>query len=232
MKKIIKNKIAVIFSSHLGDEKNNEFINHIHKTIGVKHDVICYTNYNQYSLTSIYNKAIKEYNRENIIMIFAHPDITIKTENFGKILLHRFNHTDFSIIGVAGTTYLHDNGVWWHDRSRMFGIVEHTNGISTWVSEYAPPRKGYIKPVVVIDGVFIATDCNNIIHQFDEEFKGYHFYEIPMCLNNYLDEINIGVTTDIRILHNSIGMVNEQWELNRQQFIEKYKDELPIEYKS
>ena len=58
--KNLKNKIVVIFSSHLGDEKNNEFINHIHKTIGVKHDVVCYTNYNQYSLSEIYNKAIDD----------------------------------------------------------------------------------------------------------------------------------------------------------------------------
>ena len=224
---MMKNKIIVVFSSHLGDEKNNEFINHIHNTIGVNHDILCYTNYNQYSLTEVYNKAIVDYNKDNVIMVFCHPDIIIKTKNWGKILLNKFNNTNFDIIGVAGTTFLNENGCWWTDKSKMFGIVEHTNGISTWVSEYSKEIPN-VKEVVVIDGVFMAIDCNNIIHKFDEEFKGFHFYEIPMITSNYLDGCNIGVTTSIRILHKSIGMTNQEWENNRIQFAQKYKDELPL----
>lgn len=227
MKKL-KNKIMVIFSSHLGDEANNEFISHIHKTIGVNHDVICYTNYNQYSLPEVYNKAIDEYNNENVIMVFLHPDIVIKTQNWGKLLLTKFNNSNYSILGVAGSTYLHDNAIWWHTRDKMVGIVEHTDGINTWVSEYSREKKGHITPVVLIDGLFMAIDCNNIEHRWDEDFKGYHHYDLSLCVPNYLDGCNIGVTTDIRILHKSIGMTNQQWEENRQQFAEKYKDELPF----
>jgi GT2 family glycosyltransferase len=223
----LKNKIIVIFSSHLGDEKNNEFINHIHNTIGVKHDVICYTNYNEFSLTKIYNNAIDKYHENNVIMVFCHPDIIIKTKNWGKILLGKFNNTDFDIIGVAGSTYMDNNGVWWHDRSKMCGIVEHTNGISTWVSEYSSEIHG-VKEVVVIDGLFMAVDCSNIIHRFDEDFVGFHFYEISMVVPNYLEGCNIGVTTSIRILHKSVGETNQQWEANRQQFVKRYDDELPI----
>jgi hypothetical protein len=45
-----------------------------------------------------------------------------------------------------------------------------------------------------------------------------------------LDGCEIGVTTDIRILHQSVGMVKEQWEKNRVQFAEKYKEDLPLYY--
>ena len=221
-----KNKIVVIFSSHLGDEKNNEFINHIHKTIGVKHDVICYTNYNQYSLTKLYNQAINEYNQDNVIMVFCHPDIIVKTKNWGKILLSKFNNSNFDIIGVAGSTYM--NNFWWEDKSKMVGVVEHSNGLSEWVSEYSTPIKGKTIPVVVIDGLFMVIDCNNIEHRFDEDFKGFHMYDVSFCVPNYLDGCNIGVTTDIRILHKSVGMTNQEWENNRIQFVEKYKDELPL----
>jgi hypothetical protein len=226
----MKDNIVVVFSSHLSEEENLKFIKHINDTIGVKHKVVCYTNFNQYSLSEVYNKAIKEYNNENAIMVFCHNDITIKTRTWGRLLLNKFNNSDFQIIGVAGTTYL-ENGCWWQDRSKMCGVVEHTDGYSTWISEYAPPRKGYTKPVVVIDGVFMAADCSNLEHQFDEDFKGFHLYDISWVLPNYLDGCNIGVTTDIRILHQSMGITNEQWELNRKQFIEKYKNELPITYK-
>jgi hypothetical protein len=232
MKKILKNKIIVVFSSHFGDEKNKEFIKHIDDTIGVNHEVVCYTNYNQYSLTELYNKAIKEHNEENAIMVFCHSDITIKTRTWGRLLLSKFNSTDFNIIGVAGTTYLGNDGCWWTDRTKMYGVVEHTNGINSWVNEYAVPRKGYTKPVILVDGLFMAVDCDNIEHQFDEEFKGFHLYDLSFCVPNYLDGCNIGVTTDIRILHQSVGMVNPQWEANKLQFVEKYKDELPITYEA
>jgi len=223
-----KDNIVVVFSSHLSEDDNNKFINNVHNTIGTQHKVVCYPNFNQYSLTQIYNQAIKEHNNESAIIVFSHPDIIIKTKNWGRLLLNKFNNSDFSIIGVAGTTYLHDDGVWWHDKSKMYGVVEHTDGYSTWVSVYAKPISGYIKPVVVIDGLFMAVDCNNIEHQFDEDFKGFHFYDLSFCFPNYLDGCNIGVTTDIRILHKSVGMVNQQWDDNRKQFVKKYKDELPI----
>lgn len=223
-----KDNIVVVFSSHLSEEENNKFIKHIDDTIGVKHKTVCYPNMNQYSLPQIYNQAIREHNAEDAIMVFCHNDITIRTRTWGRLLLNKFNHGDFAIIGVAGTTYLHDNGVWWHDRTKMYGVVEHTDGYKTWVSEYAIPRAGYIKPVAVIDGVFMAADCSNLEHTFDEEFRGFHFYDISWVFPNVLDGINIGVTTDIRILHQSIGMVNQQWDDNRKQFIEKYKDELPF----
>ena len=224
------NNIVVVFSSHLSDDENQKFIRHIGDTIGVKHKVVCYPNFNQYSLPEVYNMAINENNAENTIMVFCHNDIIIRTPNWGRILLTKFNSNDFQIIGLAGTTYLHDNGVWWHDRSKMFGIVEHTDGLKTWVSEYSPHRAGYIKPVVLVDGVFMAVDCNNIIHKFDEEFKGFHFYDLTMTFPNYLDGCDIGVTTDIRILHKSVGMTNDQWEENRKLFVKKYYTELPKTY--
>ena len=225
---MIKNKIVVIFSSHLGEEKNRDFINHIHATIGsTNHEVVCYTNYNQYSLSEIYNKAIIEYNKDNVIMVFMHPDIIIKTLNWGKRLLSHFNNSNYGIIGVAGTTFVPASGMWWEDRSKMYGIVEHTDGVSIWNSEYSNEFNG-IKPVVHIDGLFIAVDCSKIKHGFDENYGKYHFYDIGLTIPNYNDGVNIGVITSIRILHKSIGQTNQSWEENRQKFINQYK--LPIRY--
>lgn len=226
----MKNNIIVVFSSHLSEEDNQKFINHIGNTVGVKHKVVCYPNFNQFSLTEIYNDAIKNHNREDAIMVFCHNDIIFKTRNWGRIILSKFNNSNYQIIGVAGSTYLPESGVWWEDRTKMVGIVEHTDGYKDWVSEYSPERKGQITSVVLIDGLFMAVDCNDIEHQFDEEFKGYHLYDVSFCVPNWLDGINIGVTTDIRILHKSIGQTNSQWDENRKQLVEKYKEELPIIY--
>jgi len=224
----MKNNVVVVFSSHLSEEENQKFIKHISNTIGVKHKVVCYPNFNQFSLSQIYNQAIAEHNNDDAIMVFCHNDITIKTPTWGKLLLHKFNHSKFQIIGVAGTTYLSNNGVWWTDRSKMHGVVQHTDGLKTWVSEYSRPRRGIVVPVVLVDGLFIAVNCNEITDGWDEEFRGFHMYDVSFCVPNYLNGCDIGVTTDIRIMHNSVGMTNQEWENNRIQFVQKYQHDLPI----
>jgi len=227
------NSIIVIFSSHLSPEENNKFITHIKNTIGnIKHKVFCYENHNEYSLSEIYNRAILEHNEPNSVFVMCHNDIEIKTQNWGKILINTYNNnSNFDIIGVAGSTFLSESGVWWEDRSKMYGIVEHTDGINTWASEFSE-KLSQVRKVVLIDGVFISFNANSIKYQFDEEFKGFHFYDLGFCFPNYLDGCNIGVTTSIRVLHKSVGKTNLMWEENRKQFIEKYSSELPIKHVS
>lgn len=223
----MKNNIVVVFSSHLSEEENQKFIKHIGDTIGVKHNVICYPNFNQFSLSQIYNDAIKKHKVDDCIFVMCHNDIIIKTKGWGKLILTKFNNSDFDIIGVAGSTYMPASGMWWEDRSKMVGIVEHTDGYQTWISQYSNEILG-IKETVMIDGLFMAFNPDSIVHGFDENFKGFHFYDLAFCIPNYLDGCNIGVTTVIRILHKSIGQTNQQWENNRIQFAQTYAEELPL----
>jgi hypothetical protein len=229
----MKKKIIIVYSSHLGDNEDSKFNQHIDNTIGIKnYEILRYVNHGQYSLPQIYNQALKNYYNDSAVFVFCHNDIIFKTNNWGKIILNRFNNNnDFDIIGVAGSTYLPESGKWWEDPSKMIGIVEHTNGISEWVSQYSEKFYG-IKEVVLIDGLFMAVNPNTIEHYFDEDFNGFHMYDLSFCIPNYLDGNNIGVLTDIRILHKSIGMTNQQWEENRQKLVNKYNDELPIKLES
>lgn len=223
----VKNKIVVVFSSHLGDSSNEAFKKHIHQTIGVEHKVVCYENYNERSLSEIYDQAISEHYDHKTIMVFCHSDIVIKTKDWGKTLLNHFNRSNYGIIGVAGTTYLSETGRWWENQKTMCGIVEHTDGEKTWVNSYSPPIST-IKPVVCVDGLFTAIDYGKVSHDYDNDFGKFHFYDVGFCLPNYLEGVNIGVITGIRILHKSIGVTNSDWEVNRIKFAEKYKDDLPI----
>lgn len=223
----MKNNIVVIFSSHRSEEFNNDFITHIGATIGVRHKVVCYPNFNQYSLSQIYNQAIEDHYEPNSIFVVCHNDIWFKTLNWGKQLVGKFNNIGFDIIGIAGSTYLPESGKWWDNPSKMLGIVEHSNGISEWVSAYSKEIYS-VKDVVLIDGLFMSFDPDTIIHRFDESYKGFHFYDLSFCVPNYLDGCNIGVTTSIRVLHQSIGETNQEWENNRIQFVKQWADELPL----
>jgi len=96
----MKNNVVVVFSSHRSEEENEKFIKHIESTIGVRHKVVCYPNFNEFSLPQIYNNAIKDHNEPNSVFVMCHNDINIKTKNWGKILINHFNHSNYSIIGV------------------------------------------------------------------------------------------------------------------------------------
>lgn len=225
----MKNNIVIVFSSHRSEEENQKFINHIGQTIGAKHKVVCYPNFNQFGLAEIYNQAIREHSEKNCIFVMCHNDIKIKTRNWGRVLLSKFNNSDFGIIGVAGSTFVPASGQWWEDRSKMYGIVEHTNGVSEWISEYCNEIRG-IQPVVMIDGLFMTFDPEKVTKGFNEDYGKFHFYDLPFCVDNYLDGCDVGVITQIRILHESVGQTDEGWEENRKKFAKEYQ--LPIRHVS
>ena len=233
----MKNKIIVVFSSHLSENDDNIFKNHISSTIGCKHEIFCVKNYNEHSLAEVYNSFIKLTNENfetlpyhpNTVYVFCHNDILFKTKNWGKILLTKFNNSNYGILGVAGTTFLAANGTWWSDFGKAYGIVEHTDSVNDWTTMFSKPINN-IQSVVTIDGVFMAIDVEKIKNSFDEDFGKFHFYDLNFCLSNYLEGVDIGVTTDIRILHKSVGQTNNEWEENRIKFAEKFNEFLPIKH--
>lgn len=234
-----KDKIKVIYSSHFSEKENNIFNSKIESSIGVEHDIYCYPNFNEFSLANIYNKALNEHKSNNSILLYIHNDISFDTNNWGVKLLKHFNnsHNDYQIIGLAGVESLY-SGCWWTNETNdgmnmkeMVGIVNHFNGIRKWTSKYSDSFSG-VRPVVVIDGLFMAVDPNEIIHGFDEKFGKWHFYDLGFVFPNVLDGCNAGVITDIRITHNSIGETDQEWNKNKILFEKIYGNELPFKIKN
>lgn len=230
-------KLSVIFSSHLSEKENNEFIEHVKSTAGdIDLYVHCIVNMNQYSLTEAYNigwKAIDDLDRGNGVIVFCHNDIVFKTKDWGKILVTLMKGNKHHIVGVAGATQLNDHGCWWlkldgkdMNFPKMVGRVWHTNGLREWESVYTQKTNG-IKDTLLVDGLFFAVKGDSEILRFDEEFKGFHYYDVTFSFSNYLEGFDVGVTDRISIMHKSVGQTNQQWENNRIQFILKYKSELP-----
>ena len=233
-----KTKVIVIFSSHLSEKENNEFIEHVNKTIGVPRETYCYPNFNEFSLSQVYNKAIDNHHKDNAIMVFCHNDIEFKTKDWGKKLLRHFNNpaNDYQIIGVAGSKEIPEHGCWYLkadgsglNMERMYGKVIHDNGVREYESKYSDDING-VEPVVTIDGLFMAVDTSDIEHRFDENYGMWHYYDMGFCFPNYLDGCNVGVITDIRVKHKSVGITDEEWEKNRVKFANEYENELPIFY--
>lgn len=223
----MKNNIHIFTSSHFSDYEDKIFKENIESTIGTQNFTLeIIKNYNEKSLSQIYTEKLsKTYNEEDII-VFCHSDILFKTKFWGLRLLKLFNKNDYGIIGVAGTKTINSSGMWWENKKSMFGVVEHTDGEKIWVSEYSK-KTDKIEPVVSVDGLFMSIDPQKIKTPVFKEYSKFHFYDVPFCLSNFLLGTNIGVTTDIRILHKSVGQINSEWEKGRISFIEEYKTFLP-----
>jgi glycosyltransferase involved in cell wall biosynthesis len=208
-------------------EHNPTFIEYLKKSSGFKKlEVIEKINNGEKSLAQVYNEILEEANTD--IVILCHDDIYFEATGWYNKILKHFEKSDFGIIGMAGSTSMPSSGQWWEDRKKMVGIVNHESGGKKWESKYSESFHNNVFETIIVDGLFMAINKKRIKSNFIEDFKGFHFYDIPFCFENYLQGVKVGVITNIRVTHKSIGQTNEQWEENRKLFAEKYKSNLPV----
>jgi hypothetical protein len=162
----------------------------------------------------------------------CHDDIYFDSKNWGQKILNHFKRKpEYGILGLAGTTNMPKSGRWWDDFSKMKGIVNHEHEGKKWESKYSASSGNQIDDVVLVDGLFIVINRKKIKENFNEEIKGFHFYDVDFSFRNFIKDVKIGVMYDVRVTHKSIGQTNDQWEENRKIFSEKYKDVLPVKVK-
>ena len=224
-----KESVSVVVSTRKIDEGYRE---HIRKMFSQPDtEILMYENNGEMSLTQVYNKGLKE--SVNDIVVFMHDDLILETPNMTpKIVKMMSSHsinTNYGIVGIAGTDKL-TSGMWWQNRDNMFGVVGHIHEGKRHVNHYS---KGVfnekLKDVVVVDGLFFMVHKQRIKKEFNEEFKGFHFYDISFCVENFLEGVKIGVTTKFGVTHKSIGITNKQWEKNKLFFEALFDKKLPLE---
>ena len=190
-------------------------------------EILMYENDGEMSLTQVYNKGLKE--SVNDIVVFMHDDLILETPNMTPKIVKLFEkHSDYGIIGIAGTNKL-TSGMWWQNRENMFGVVGHIHEGKRHVNHYS---KGVfndvLKDVVIVDGLYFMVRKSLLKKEFNEQFEGFHFYDISFCVENYLENVKVGLTTKFGITHKSIGMVNKQWEKNKLFFESLFDKNLPL----
>ncbi len=220
--------ITIGFSTRKID---NSFVELLKKTCGVPNpQIIPIENEGKYSLPEAYNMILEQ--ATNDIVVLCHDDIYFDSKNWGsKILKHFKRSPEYGILGLAGSTQLPESAKWWEDFSKMKGIVNHEHEGKKWESKYSASLGNQIEDVVLVDGLFIVLNKKNIKQSFNEEIKGFHFYDVDFSFRNFIEDVKIGVIYDVRVTHKSIGQTNEQWEQNRIKFAETNKDLLPVKIK-
>jgi hypothetical protein len=217
--------ISVVISTRQIDDN---YLKHVSKMFShPKTEIIVYENNGEESLPKLYNKGLEE--STNDIVVFMHDDLILETTNITPKIIKLFEkNPEFGILGLAGTNNL-ISGMWWQDKESMYGVVGHEHEGKRHVNHYSKQMFGESpKQVIIVDGLFMMIHKKRIKHKFNSEFQGFHFYDLPICVENHLDGVKIGVTTRIRVTHKSIGMVNKKWEKNKLLFEALYGDKLPL----
>lgn len=221
------NTITVVCSTR---KINQLYVDHVKKFFShPKNQYIFIENDNSKSLVQVYNDGLSR--SINDIVVFIHDDLEFETKNLTPKILKLFNlNPEYGIIGLAGTDNL-VSGQWWQDRDSMMGQVGHINGNKRYISKYSESFGDNLKEVVVIDGLFVMVNKQRIKHNFNTEFEGFHFYDLPICLLNFLEGVKIGVTTKIKLYHKSIGEVDKKWYKNKLLFEALYEKHIPLKIK-
>jgi hypothetical protein len=217
--------ISVVISTRKIDDN---YLKHVEKMFShPKTQILIYENDGVSSLPEIYNEGLNE--AANDIIVFMHDDLILETKNITPKIVKLFEtNPDYGVIGLAGTDNLL-SGMWWQDRTSMYGVVGHEHEGKRHVNHYS--KESYsekLKEVIVVDGLFMMVHRGRIKHKFNEQFEGFHFYDLPICIENHLDGVKIGVTTKIMVTHKSIGMVNKKWEKNKFLFEALYEKNFPL----
>jgi len=171
--------------------------------------------------------------KDDDIIILCHDDIGILTDGaiFKESLISTLNLDKVAFAGVAGTTRLEPDAIWWnHDNWKLGlhrGLVFHGDNLSTMAPSY------YGKPgrVVALDGLFLAARVSTLKEiglQKPKDFEGdWDFYDIWYTVSAY-EKGYSNIVLPVFVRHQSTGELvgRSSWHLNRQAFIKKFR--LPI----
>lgn len=227
---MLSNKITVVVCSRQTDKEKEEFLNHLKDSCGYGVHVMFLINSDGVSLTKIYSDVMEKV--ETDIVIFIHDDVEFLRNGWGAEIVRLFDkYQDYGIIGVAGSAYFDEKGAWWNYDDK-YGQVLHRKDGKSWLSAFSPLLKNDLQEVCVIDGLFMAIHRNRISKSFDTDFSGFNHYDSSFSISNFIDgKCKIGVTTNIRMAHNSVGETKQNWFDNLKLLNEKFGKYYPLKVK-
>ena len=228
----MEKSIAIVFCTRTESGGDSPFIQHLKDTCECECHVYAIHNPEGVSLSKIYADMLASKDIKDNIVVFIHDDIEFLRKGWGKEIIRLFNeHEDYGIIGVAGSAQFDAGAAWWN-YDKKFGQVLHRADGKSWLTAFSPLLDKDLQEVLVIDGLFMAVHKKKLNENFNRNLEGFDFYDIELCLSNHFSDdwkYKIGVTTNIRLAHNSVGKLKDSWYTNRQIINTKYGKYYPID---
>lgn len=178
-------------------------------------------------------KTIEDYYglEDDDIVVMCHDDVEIfgshkQFEENLRLCLKK----DVGIVGVAGTTHLRTDAVWWTTRQegQARGFVFQGKSSMTMMPNFF----GRPGQVIALDGCFMACRYE-VIKSLDLLKKpeylesDWDFYDIHMTTKAHLAGFS-NYVVPIIIKHESNGEMRDGWHVARNNFIRRHRSMLPL----
>lgn len=218
--------ISIIVCS-LHHKPSAEFEKNVHVTIGdVVYEFVWIDNSdNKYSICQAYNMGVKQ--ARYPFLCFMHEDIVFYTKDWGKMAINALSDATVGLLGVQGCTYFDQSTIYW----TMSGFKK-ANTILPWQDckrkEDDFPIPG--DEVVMVDGMWLFTrkELFEEIHWDENSFRGFHMYDMDLCMQIINRGKNIKLLGELWIQHNSYGNWNTDFFNGCKIFHEKWDHVLPV----
>ena len=216
---------VIICSKH--EKLSESLIRNIDNTIGVPYEIVCINNSRkEYSIFSAYNKGIAE--SKYPCLCFVHEDVNFQTKDWGKRIKTHLDNSNTGLIGVAGSnTVLNVPSSWSSSQEKYINIIQsgkHSAHVRIPIAHNDDKQE-----VILLDGVFLCANRNLFSKiAFDEKLKGFHGYDLDICLQSAFAGFQNYVVFDVLIEHYSKGFRNKRYFENLIQVFGKWDEYLPI----
>lgn len=173
------------------------------------------------SLAEAYNRGAQQARGE--WLVFCHDDIDLPQTDFADRLFAALDAAD--LVGVAGASQLVD-GHWEHAGfPHLHGqIVHRTPEGNGWLYFCAGLQSPLMTGMQALDGVFLA--CRRRVWErvpFDAHtFDGFHLYDIDFSLRAARAGFNVAVSSQLLLVHDSLGGYNQTWQRYNRRFLAKF----------
>ncbi len=188
----------------------------IKETIGVPFEIISIENSDgKIPICKAYNSgaASARFNH----LVFVHEDVLFHTAGWGtKIVEYLTQIKNVGCIGIAGGTYKTKAPTHWGSfvqaslQPDLYYLIQHyKNGKHEMRDLWLDVAKKK-EEAVLLDGVFLAINKDSRIC-FDESMKGFHCYDLSVCVDALEKGYKNFVTREILIEHFSSGSFSAEW---------------------
>lgn len=206
-------------------------------TVGCECELVVIDNSSSnYSIFQAYNEGVACSKGE--ILCFMHDDVLFRTGCWGKSIENHFREDErIGLIGFAGTHFLPDTPMYWY--SSPFVSQRNLNNDQGVVEEHFHEEwfgKRQMIEVVAVDGFcfFVRRELFNSIAFDDDAYKGFHLYDMDICMQVLKAGYKVCVCRDVlaehcwseRMQFSKTG--GELFERNLELFVHKWHDMLPI----
>jgi GT2 family glycosyltransferase len=185
---------------------------------------------NEQGLPAVYNTAIAESVRDDIILLFAHDDIHLCDFHWAERLREALSA--FDVVGLAGNRRRLPRQPGWRfidekltsdSRDNLSGKVAHGSGYpAASISAWSPSGQD----VKLLDGLFLAARSATLQSKelrFDERFQ-FHFYDLDFCRQAEQAGLRMG-TWPISVIHESVGaFTGDGWQRGYERYLEKWRE--------